>query len=120
MKKKICGRPGCTRLIDSGERYCREHTVTIQNRKPYENAVRTNAPLYNTVRWRKLRNRILKEYPYCFKCGIGKQESSLHVHHIIEPRGNEDLFFDESNLVSVCEACHRVLTAKEIQNRKEK
>jgi 5-methylcytosine-specific restriction endonuclease McrA len=63
---------------------------------------------------------VLKEYPYCVKCGIGKNETPLHVHHIVEPRGNEELFFNKDNLVPVCDACHRVLTAEEIRKRKEK
>jgi 5-methylcytosine-specific restriction protein A len=116
MKKKLCNHPGCNRLIDIGERYCPEHT---RERKPFENAVRANASLYNTVAWRKLRGKILKEHPYCTRCGISKKETSLHVHHRIEPRGNEALFFDETNLLPLCESCHRVITGKEIRSRKE-
>jgi 5-methylcytosine-specific restriction endonuclease McrA len=117
MKKKLCRQPGCNRLIDSTETYCGDHARA--GKKPYENAGRTNAALYNTVRWRKLRNRILNEQPQCSRCGIGRNEATLHVHHTIEPRGNEELFFDETNLVPVCESCHRVLTAREIRNRKK-
>jgi 5-methylcytosine-specific restriction endonuclease McrA len=117
MKKKVCARPGCNRLIDIDQRYCREHETKAG--KPYENAVRYNALLYNTARWRKLREKVLQEHPYCSRCGIGKNETSLHVHHIVEPRGNEDMFFDESNLIPVCDSCHRIITAKEIWNRKE-
>jgi 5-methylcytosine-specific restriction protein A len=118
MKKKLCNHPGCSRLIDIGERYCTEHAAR-EKRKPFEGANRSNASLYNTAKWRKLRNKILREQPYCYKCGIGKNETSLQVHHVIEPRGDEALFYDESNLLPVCESCHRILTAKEIRNRKE-
>jgi 5-methylcytosine-specific restriction endonuclease McrA len=88
--------------------------------RPFENASRANTPMYNTARWRKLRAKVLKENPCCFKCGISKKETALHVHHLIEPRGNEELFFDETNLVPVCASCHRVLTVQEIQNRRKK
>jgi 5-methylcytosine-specific restriction endonuclease McrA len=126
MKKKLCNYPGCNNLIDMGERYCGEH---IRERAsgdargavlPFQNAVRTNAHLYNTARWRKLQKRIIRENPSCFKCGIGRHETALQVHHLVEPRGNEELFFDEANLVPVCNACHRILTAKEIWNRKDR
>jgi 5-methylcytosine-specific restriction protein A len=115
MKKKLCNHPGCNRLVDIGARYCAEHT---RERKPFENAVRTNDSLYNTAAWRKLRGKIVKEHPYCARCGMSKKETSLHVHHVIEPRGNEVLFFDEHNLVPVCESCHQKITAEEIRRRK--
>jgi 5-methylcytosine-specific restriction protein A len=119
MRKKICNYPGCNTLIDMNERYCKEHTRPPKT-EAFKNAGRSNTSLYNTVRWRKLRNKILKEYPCCFKCGIGKDETRLEVHHKIEPRGNEELFFDEDNLITVCGTCHRVITAAEIRNRREK
>jgi 5-methylcytosine-specific restriction endonuclease McrA len=106
-----------------GERYCKKHirgTERPAGPKPFENAVRANDSLYNTARWRKLKGKVLKAHPYCFKCGISKSETTLHVHHLIEPRGNEELFFDETNLVPVCDSCHRVLTAQEIRNRRKK
>jgi 5-methylcytosine-specific restriction endonuclease McrA len=118
MKRKICNYPGCTTLIAMTERYCGEHKR--ENSTPFQNAVRTNAALYNTDRWKKLRSKIVKEHPYCSRCGISKKESRLEVHHIIAPRGSEELFFDEDNLVPVCESCHSVLTAQEINSRRNK
>jgi 5-methylcytosine-specific restriction endonuclease McrA len=118
MKRKICNYPGCTALIAVTERYCEEHKR--ENSKPFQNAVRTNAALYNTARWKKLRSKIVREHPHCSRCGISKNESRLEVHHLVEPRGNEELFFDENNLVPVCDSCHRNLTAQEIYNRRNK
>jgi 5-methylcytosine-specific restriction endonuclease McrA len=120
MKKKICNYPGCNTLIDITERYCTEHKREPKGAEPYKNAERSNASLYNTTRWRKLRSKILKEHPNCFRCGISKNETRLEVHHVVEPRGNEELFFDETNLTAVCPPCHRILTNKEIWGRKNK
>jgi 5-methylcytosine-specific restriction protein A len=117
MKKKICNSPGCSNLINSNERYCKEHTFEPV-RTPFKNATRFNESLYHTAQWRTLRKKILNEQPYCFKCGIPKDETKLEVHHIIPPRGNEELFFNENNLVAVCPVCHKIITSQEIQNRK--
>jgi 5-methylcytosine-specific restriction protein A len=114
MKKKICSYPSCNKLVNINERYCTEHKT---NKKPFESAIRFNESLYNTTRWRKLRVKILNEQPNCFKCGISKSESKLEVHHLVPPRGNEELFFDENNLMAICSACHRVITNREIRNK---
>ena len=94
-------------------RYCESH---IPDKKvPFQNAVRYNNGLYNTTQWRKMRALILKENPNCVKCGISKNETVLDIHHVIPPRGNEELFFDINNCVPVCKSCHRILTVKEIK-----
>jgi 5-methylcytosine-specific restriction protein A len=118
LRKKICNSPGCNELIDISERYCQQHQK--EEPKPFENAIRFNEGLYKTTRWKQLRTRILKEQTNCFKCGIPKAEAKLEVHHKIPPRGNEELFFDEGNLVAVCPICHRIITNQEIGKRKIK
>jgi 5-methylcytosine-specific restriction protein A len=120
MKKKKCNSPGCGNLIDMGERYCAKHIHGQPVRKCFEKAGRPNAELYNTSRWRKLRREVLKQYPYCFKCGVSGGESPLQAHHLIPPKGDAGLFFDGGNLVSVCPACHRILTGKETAEGKRK
>ena len=119
MRKKICSSAGCNNLIDYSEKYCEKHKTEKQKteRVPFQNAKRNNTNLYNTTLWRKLRNEILKQQPYCFKCGISVKESPLEIHHVIAPLGNEDLFYDENNLLPVCQQCHRKITAGEIRNR---
>jgi len=112
-KAKICNEAGCSVLIDSCSTYCQKHIKP--KRIPFQNAVRSNDGLYNTNRWRKLRKKILSENPYCIRCGA---DTDLEIHHRIPPRGNEDLFYEESNCVPVCGACHRIETAKEILSRK--
>jgi 5-methylcytosine-specific restriction protein A len=116
LKKKICNHPGCSNLIEPTERYCQQHQK--EQPPPFSSAIRYNESLYKTTLWRTLRNKILKEQQCCFKCGISKDETKLEVHHIIPPRGNESLFFDEGNLVAVCPVCHKIITNKEIENRK--
>jgi 5-methylcytosine-specific restriction protein A len=115
MLKKICNYPGCTRLINPGEKYCPEHTREPVRKEPFKKAFRSNAPLYNSAKWRKLRSAKIKENPWCAKCGADKH---LEVHHLIPPRGNEELFFDADNIIVVCESCHRIITNAEIRKRR--
>ena len=112
MKKKICKEAGCNELIDNGS-YCIKHIK--EKPAPFSNAVRYNEELYNTSRWRELRRELLKENPYCHYCW---STHKLQVHHLKPPLGNEELFFEESNLRVVCEKCHKLLTLCEIQERK--
>jgi len=113
MKVKICAEAGCSILIDSGSIYCSEHIPP--KRIPFKNAIRTNEKFYSTTRWRKLRKQILRDTPYCVKCGT---TINLEIHHKIPPRGDDDLFFDADNLIPVCKRCHRLETAREILNRR--
>jgi 5-methylcytosine-specific restriction protein A len=117
MKAKICNAPGCNTLIQPTERYCPQHKK--EQPKPFSSAIRYNEELYKTTQWKQLRKKILNEQTNCFWCGISKGETKLEVHHRIPPRGNEELFFDENNLVVVCPACHKIITNQEIRNRNE-
>ncbi|MDR0571450.1 MAG: HNH endonuclease [Rickettsiales bacterium] len=116
MKRKICNYPGCNILINQNERYCTKHKREPE--KPFSSAIRFNEALYKTTRWKQLRKKILSEQLNCFKCGISGKEAKLEVHHIIPPRGNENLFFDENNLIAVCSTCHKIITNIEIRERK--
>jgi len=111
-RAKICNHPGCNELISHDKRYCEKHIRAP--RVPFENAVRSNDSLYNTTRWRKLRRKVLKENKTCFNCGTN---NNLEVHHRVPPRGNEEAFYDECNLIPLCSQCHRVVTAHEIKKR---
>jgi len=122
MKKKVCNDPSCNTLIEPGERYCERHkrdnAKARGDRIPFQNAQRYNAEFYRTSTWRNLRKQVLRENPFCEKCGIPQKETSLHVHHKIPPRGDEGLFYDIDNLAVLCEGCHRGTTAREIAGRR--
>ena len=115
MRAKICREPGCSALIRESETYCQKHRR--EARKPFENAIRYNTEFYKTARWRNLRRRVLDETPHCVRCGASRDEARLEVHHVRPPRGNEELFFDESNLVPVCRRCHGAITGRETAAR---
>jgi 5-methylcytosine-specific restriction endonuclease McrA len=113
MKKYICKYSGCSEIIDSNG-YCSNHVNSVPKReykvKPFENARRYNQDLYKTSRWKELRSLVISEQKRCQYCG---SIINLEVHHIIRPKGNEQLFYDKSNLLVVCKRCHQSITANE-------
>lgn len=82
---------------------------------PFQKAEHPNQELYNTMKWRKLRQEIINEQEACSMCG---RDSKLEVHHKIQPKGNDDLFYDKDNLLLVCFWCHLKLSARERSRRR--
>jgi len=118
MRAKICAEAGCGALIPQDKTYCDKHKR--EKPAPFRGAVRSNEEFYNTQRWKKLRRKILKRIPYCANCGEHENDPALEIHHVKPPRGDEELFFDGNNLIPVCPACHKRLTALEIYSRRFK
>lgn len=126
MLKRICAYSGCDCFAESGHTYCAKHLAESQakhkewlkshkNKKPFENAVRTNN--YNCLEWRKLRKEVLeRDNNQCCQCGATSEESGypLEIHHIIPPKGNKELFFDANNCVTLCKWCHAKVTQQEV------
>ena len=58
-------------------------------------------------RWRKAREAYLTEHPLCVECQKkGLTVVATVVDHVIPHRGNEELFWSETNWAAVCKACH--------------
>jgi 5-methylcytosine-specific restriction endonuclease McrA len=53
-------------------------------------------------RWTNLRNKWLRCYPECARCGKPGEE----VHHVIPRAHRPDLMFDLGNLQTLCKECH--------------
>ena len=121
MLRRKCKATGCCRYRMEGSDYCVEHqnlTRRDEERcKPfYVNSGRNNQRLYMSARWKSMRTEKLKEIPYCEKCGAEATE----VHHVIPPNGDEDLFYDRTNLMSICHRCHAIETQRESEERKQR
>jgi 5-methylcytosine-specific restriction enzyme A len=89
----------------------------------------TNWP-YNTVRWRKLCDYVLKNHAvyledgtpvygmcvYCWEVGratpLGVKKGDHAVDHVIPVRDRPDLAFDSSNCQPLCETCHNSVKRK--------
>lgn len=63
--------------------------------------------LYNTKRWKALRLYRLAIAPKCRFCEqANKLVPACVVDHIKPHKGNLELFWDETNLQSLCKRCH--------------
>jgi 5-methylcytosine-specific restriction enzyme A len=72
---------------------------------------------YKLARWRVLRLKIfLRDLYTCRKCKLVEGNTSLLVCDHIEPhRGDERLFWDETNLQTLCKGCHDKIKQAEEQ-----
>jgi 5-methylcytosine-specific restriction endonuclease McrA len=72
---------------------------------------------YSTARWQALRRKVLlRDLFTCSKCGRLEGNTSLLVCDHIKPhRGDERLFWDETNLQTLCKSCHDTIKQQEEQ-----
>lgn len=75
--------------------------------------------LRHTTKWRKLRLKILdKSKGLCYICYIkGEYKPAEHIHHIEPANQRIDLFYDEANLIPLCEDCHVYVHRHRLENR---
>lgn len=97
--RKPCRHPGCPELTEG--LYCLEH-----GKQHNCDRVTSSGRGYDS-RWRRARNRYLKAHPLCGKCRVeGRLRKATVVDHIIPHRGDQQLFWDESNWQPLCKSCH--------------
>ena len=97
-----CRHPGCAALVPYGTKYCEVHK-----------------PLHpEEVRSAK-RKRYLEAHPFCVECmKEGKYIKATDVDHIVPHRGDQKLFWDQSNWQPLCHKHHSIKTRNEDQNPK--
>ncbi len=61
--------------------------------------------LYQTPQWKALRRAQLAAHPFCSRHPARLVQATV-VNHRRPHKGDRDLFFDPSNLESVCKDCH--------------
>lgn len=98
-----CAHPGCAALVVEGQ-YCDKHKRdSVQS---FRNCGKERR-LYDSVRWRMLRLDQLMCEPFCRLCAShGLRVQATDVDHIIPHRGDPTLFYNRSNLQSLCHSCH--------------
>ena len=100
--KHPCGYPGCPEIVHG--RYCDKHERLMnQQYERYERSPET-AARYGTA-WKVIRRRYISAHPLCEEClKLGAAVPAEHVHHIVPlADGGTN---EESNLMSLCKACH--------------
>jgi len=64
-------------------------------------------------KWQRARKRFLSENPFCKEhLKKGRHILARIVDHIKPHRGNDELFWDETNWQGLCKACHDKKTGK--------
>lgn len=96
--KRPCRYPGCPNVCKSGV-YCDEHRPLFVRESP--------AARGYDARWQKARKLYLKVHPLCAECyKNGKLTPATVVDHVIPHRGDQTLFWDETNWQPLCKNCH--------------
>jgi len=101
--RRPCRHIGCPRYAGPSG-YCGEH-ISESIRKD-DRRLNANDRGYD-ARWRQARKLFLGRNPLCRECmKAGRLTPATVVDHIIPHRGDQKLFWDESNWQPLCKACH--------------
>lgn len=66
----------------------------------------------NSGQWQRTRARVMREQPVCWLCEQrGDTTEAEMVHHIRAVSERPDMAFDDTNLVPLCNGCHRRVEA---------
>ena len=66
-----------------------------------------HASLYKSKAWYRLRHHQLTQQPLCAYCKqLGRTVAATVVDHIKPHRGDLELFYNPTNLQSLCDQCH--------------
>ncbi|HEM4265086.1 TPA: HNH endonuclease [Streptococcus suis] len=96
-----CKQNGCPKLVPYGHKYCENHKANYQL-----DTKSTKAKGYN-AQWNKARLRYLKVHPLCVQCKVkGRLTKATVVDHIKPHRGDQELFWNQSNWQALCKSCH--------------
>ncbi|MFH6636532.1 HNH endonuclease [Streptococcus suis] len=96
-----CKHNGCPNLVPYGQKYCDNHKANHQL-----DAKSTTAKGYN-AQWNKARLRYLKVHPLCVQCNAkGRLTKATVVDHITPHRGDQELFWNQTNWQALCKSCH--------------
>ena len=104
---KPCRYPGCGAL--TADSFCDRH----KPKRAADDRATANSRGYNR-RWRRARKMFLAEHPLCAECEKnGRLTAATVVDHIIPHKGDQSLFWDESNWQPLCKRCHDRKTVRE-------
>ena len=103
-----CGQPGCGELIPPGSKYCEKHLPL------HPEVTRSAAGRGYGSRWQKESRFFLQVHPLCCMCQKeGRYVKATVVDHIVPHRGDEKLFWDQSNWQPLCKKHHDQKTGRE-------
>jgi 5-methylcytosine-specific restriction endonuclease McrA len=94
-----------------------KHTRIVKKKSSKSYSKPEYAKLYNSRRWRNLRNMYYKYNPLCVECKRNNivKEGKV-IDHLI-PVSEGGAFYDWKNLNTLCTSCHAKKTAREVNKR---
>lgn len=109
--KVPCCQPGCPELVESGKLYCAKHLPL------HPEVTRPASKRGYGSRWQKASKAYLQSHPLCVECvKLGRYTKATVVDHIVPHRGDQKLFWDQSNWQALCKKCHDRKTLTEDVN----
>jgi len=115
--RKPCRKPGCNVLGTTS--YCEAHTKSYKKaakarRKTYDKERGSRHERGYDSRWDRAAKAYRNANPLCVMCERnGIVTPTQCVDHIVPHCGDQDLFWDVANWMSLCHACHSRKTATE-------
>lgn len=111
---RACREPGCVGYAAVGSAYCSQHAAAHARAYRSTEDRKASARLYHSGQWLVLRAQHLAHHPFCVQClKAGRYTMATEVDHVVPHRNDISLFYDASNLQSLCHACHSQKTARE-------
>lgn len=116
---RVCSNGGCKQPATRRGR-CDKHQSAAVKRKAQAHEVHGSNTVYNSSKWKRLRELKIQKNPICELCQtIDKITHAAEIDHWIEIQETKQLTWDLENLVSLCAACHRQKTGMVKQLREK-
>lgn len=111
---KPCAAPACPALV-RGQRYCGKHeNLADQTKRDHDRRRGNSTQRGYGYKWQQARARFLQIHPLCVHCEKeGRVTAARDVDHVIPHRGDQELFWRQSNWQALCTSCHSKKTATE-------
>lgn len=105
----ICGQPVKTHINIFCSPKChgiwKSENLKGENHSCWKGGRTKSNPKYRTARWMRLSEKIVKRDNYeCQLCSSSK--AKIDVHHIYSAYDYPELFWEETNLITLCRRCH--------------
>jgi 5-methylcytosine-specific restriction enzyme A len=107
---RFCGYAGCHKYALPGGYYCEDHRQATAHEYRRDRTDVGEQAFYRSAQWSAVRRHYLDGHPLCEQCEKeGKVTAATMVHHKVSVRQDMTLALVESNLESLCTACHAAL-----------
>jgi 5-methylcytosine-specific restriction protein A len=115
--RRYCAERGCPSFAEPDSRHgrCRIHTTDTYRRiERYRGTAKARG--YDAD-WRRVRDDVLRDEPFCRACGPNVISLAVEVDHVT-PLAHGGARLDRANLQPLCRECHQSKTSGENAQRR--